>query len=59
MAAAAEPGPVGTGEGDGSIEITGVLDGVDPIVSVQATVVSAKTTAPATDRPRNLTGVEG
>jgi hypothetical protein len=59
MAAAADPRPPGAGDGDGSIEITGVLDGVDPIVSVQATVVSAKTTMPATDRPRNLTCVEG
>jgi hypothetical protein len=59
MVAAADSGPVGIGDGDGSMEITGVLDGVDPIVSVQATVANARTTEPAVSRRRYVTGAAG
>jgi hypothetical protein len=58
MVAAAEPGPVGTGEGEGSSVIR--ADGAgDPIVMVQAAVAKARPTTPAASLRRMFTGGAG
>jgi hypothetical protein len=58
MAAAADPGPVATGEGEGSSEMLGEPVG-DPIVMVHAAAANARATTPAASLHLMFTGVAG
>ena len=58
MAAAADPGPVGTGEGEGSSEMLADRVG-DPMVMVHPAAANARATTPAASLRRMLTGGAG